>query len=68
MWSRVHELSDAQLTAFTPEKNLVLIRSGPTSYGTIIFGKFEIPNFKDELGKGFIHVRCVCRLIGLRGT
>lgn len=62
MWSRAHGLSDHQLTAFTAEKDLVLIRSGPTSYGTILLGKFQIPDFQDDLGKGYIHVRYASRI------
>jgi hypothetical protein len=44
-----------------------------TAYGTIIFGKIRIPEIKDDLGEGYIHVRIhdppdrvrirVCRLI-----
>jgi len=57
MWSRAAHLSDAELVAFTIEKDLVEIRSGPTSYGTIILGKIRLPAIKDDEGEGFIHVR-----------
>lgn len=33
------------------------VRSGATSYGTIIFGKIRIPAVNDAQGAGFIHVR-----------
>lgn len=59
MWSRVAGLSDEQLVSFTLEKDLVEVRSGPTSYGTIILGKIRIPAVNDDLGEGFIHVRYV---------
>ena len=35
------------------------IRSGPTSYGEIVFGKIRIPAINDEEGEGFVHVRYV---------
>ncbi|EIN11847.1 hypothetical protein PUNSTDRAFT_63583, partial [Punctularia strigosozonata HHB-11173 SS5] len=57
MWKRAAGLSDHDLTNFTLENDLVLVRSAPTSYGTIILGKIRIPAIKDELGEGFIHVR-----------
>ncbi|KZV73283.1 hypothetical protein PENSPDRAFT_750231 [Peniophora sp. CONT] len=57
MWSRAAGLSDEQLVDFTLEKDLVEVRSGPTSYGTIILGKIRIPAVNDDLGEGFIHVR-----------
>jgi hypothetical protein len=53
MWSRAVGVSDVELTAFDLNQDLVAIRSGPTSYGTIIFGKIRIPAIAD----GFIHVR-----------
>jgi len=57
MWSRADGLSDEELTAFDLKKDLVLCRSGATSYGTIIFGKIRIPAVHDEEGEGFVHVR-----------
>lgn len=57
MWSRAAGLSDKKLTAFTIEDDLVEIRAGVVSYGTILFGKIRIPAVNDELGEGFIHVR-----------
>lgn len=59
MWSRASGLSDSELVDFSIEKDLVQVRSGPTSYGTIIFGKIRIPKINDEEGEGFVHVRCV---------
>jgi hypothetical protein len=63
MWSRAANLTDHQLTDFHLEKDLVLVRSSPTSYGTILLGKLRIPAINDELGEGFIHVRCVVNLV-----
>ncbi|KAI0066092.1 hypothetical protein BV25DRAFT_1849665 [Artomyces pyxidatus] len=57
MWSRAASLSDAELTTFNLNHDLVEIRSGPTSYGTILLGKIRIPAVHDDLGEGFIHVR-----------
>ncbi|VDC07720.1 unnamed protein product [Peniophora sp. CBMAI 1063] len=57
MWSRAAGLSDEQLVDFSLEKDLVEVRSGPTSYGTIVLGKIRIPAVNDDLGEGFIHVR-----------
>ncbi|KAG1716415.1 hypothetical protein ID866_767 [Astraeus odoratus] len=57
MWSRANGLSDEELTSFTVEDDLVEIRTGAVSYGTLIFGKVRIPAVRDELGEGFIHVR-----------
>lgn len=57
MWSRAAELSDSQLESFTID-DLVQVRSGPTSYGTIILGKFRIPGINDAEGAGYVHVRC----------
>ncbi|KAF9222572.1 hypothetical protein BS17DRAFT_783058 [Gyrodon lividus] len=57
MWSRAAGLSDEQLVNFSIEKDLVQVRSGVVSYGTIIFGKIRIPAVNDELGNGYIHVR-----------
>ncbi|KAF9263341.1 hypothetical protein L218DRAFT_973148 [Marasmius fiardii PR-910] len=57
MWSRAQDLTDQQLVDFELEKDLVLVRSGPTTYGTIILGKIRIPAVEDVEGEGFIHVR-----------
>ncbi|KAJ8509074.1 hypothetical protein ONZ45_g8721 [Pleurotus djamor] len=57
MWSRASGLSNEELVAFTMENDLVEVRSGPTSYGTIILGKIRIPAVNDEEGEGFVHVR-----------
>lgn len=56
MWARAHGLSDAELVDFDVEKDLVQVRSGSTSYGTIIFGKIKIPAIK-EGGEGYVHAR-----------
>jgi hypothetical protein len=63
MWSRAVGLSDAELTDFTIEQDLIEVRSGAVSYGAIILGKIRIPAVNDELGLGYVHVRCVgqCR-------
>jgi hypothetical protein len=59
MWARTAHLSDDQLAGFHLEKDLVLVSSAVASYGTIILGKIRIPAVNDDLGEGFIHVRCV---------
>jgi len=53
MWFRAAGLSDEELTGFNLKQDLVAVRSGATSYGTIIFGKIRIPAIED----GYIHVR-----------
>ncbi|KAH8929309.1 hypothetical protein BT69DRAFT_1311218 [Atractiella rhizophila] len=53
MWKRAKGLSDSELTSFKVSKDLVLVRSGPTPYGTVIFGKIKIPALNDA----YIHVR-----------
>lgn len=58
MWHRAVGLSDDELTSFSPNDDLVLVRNGQASYGHIIFGKLRLPAINDELGEGFIHVRC----------
>lgn len=58
MWARAAGVSDHDLTAFEFERDLVAVRSASTSYGTIILGKLRIPAINDELGEGFVHVRC----------
>ena len=62
MWARASGLTNHELVDFSIQKDLVQVRSGGTSYGTIIFGKIRIPAVNDDLGEGFIHVRYVCRL------
>jgi hypothetical protein len=57
MWSRAVGLSDAELTDFTIEQDLIEVRSGAVSYGAIILGKIRIPAVNDELGLGYVHVR-----------
>ncbi|GLB37624.1 hypothetical protein LshimejAT787_0406750 [Lyophyllum shimeji] len=57
MWSRAAGISNEALTDFDLQKDLVEVRSGPTSYGTVIFGKLRIPAINDDLGEGYIHVR-----------
>ncbi|KAG6903079.1 hypothetical protein C0995_006266 [Termitomyces sp. Mi166 len=57
MWSRASDISDDDLVNFDVNVDLVKIRSGSTSYGTVIFGKIRIPAIYDEEGQGFIHVR-----------
>ncbi|KAG7098775.1 hypothetical protein E1B28_000683 [Marasmius oreades] len=47
MWNRAQKLTDQQLVDFKLEKDLVLVRSGPTTYGTIILGKIRIPAVND---------------------
>jgi len=49
--------------SFPSQNDLVEVRSGATSYGTIIFGKIRLPAVKDEQGEGYVHVRCVLLLI-----
>ena len=57
MWSRAAGLTDAELADFNIERDLIVIRSSPTSYGQVILGKLRIPAVKDDLGEGFVHVR-----------
>jgi len=57
MWSRAHGLTDEQLTHFDLSTDLVEVRGGPTTYGTILLGKIRIPAVKDSEGEGFVHVR-----------
>ncbi|KAF9523991.1 hypothetical protein CPB83DRAFT_861893 [Crepidotus variabilis] len=57
MWSRATGLSDAELTSFSIEKDLVEVRSAATTYGTIILGKIRLPAVQDGAGEGFLHVR-----------
>jgi hypothetical protein len=57
MWSRAKGISDAELTNFTIEDDLVEVRSAGTSYGQIILGKIRIPAVNDEEGEGYVHVR-----------
>ncbi|KIJ49611.1 hypothetical protein M422DRAFT_27975 [Sphaerobolus stellatus SS14] len=57
MWSRARGLSDHDLTNFDLEKDLVEVRAGITSYGTILLGKLRIPAVNDAEGEGFVHIR-----------
>lgn len=58
MWARASKVSDAELTNFTIKDDLVEVRAGVTSYGTIVFGKIRIPALTTEAdGEGFVHVR-----------
>lgn len=63
MFSRAIGISDHDLCAFDIEVDLVGIRSGQTSYGTIVFGKLRLPSIQDQLGSGFIHVRLALDLL-----
>ncbi|KZP34732.1 hypothetical protein FIBSPDRAFT_1035708 [Athelia psychrophila] len=54
MWSRVQGITDEELVAFNVAGgDLVLIRNGATSYGTILLGKIKIPAVEDA----YVHVR-----------
>ena len=57
MWSRASQLSDTELTNFSLYKDLILVSSAATTYGTVILGKIRIPGIKDDQGEGFVHVR-----------
>ncbi|KAF8325897.1 uncharacterized protein EI90DRAFT_3072176, partial [Cantharellus anzutake] len=57
MWARASSLSNEDLVGFDIRKDLVEVRSGPTAYGQILFGRIRIPAVNDELGEGFVHVR-----------
>ena len=57
MWARASGLSDDELANFNIRHDLVLIRSAPTSYGTIVLGKIRLPAVNDQQGDGFVHVR-----------
>ncbi|KAF9653193.1 hypothetical protein BDM02DRAFT_3153386 [Thelephora ganbajun] len=57
MWSRAAHLSDKELTSFHLHKDIVLVSSAATAYGTIILGKIRIPGIDDDQGEGFVHVR-----------
>ena len=58
MWSRASKVSDAQLSDFTIQEDLIEVRAGQTSYGVIILGKIRIPALTtEEEGEGFVHVR-----------
>jgi len=55
MWSRAAGHSDSQLVNFSIEEDLVQVRSGVVSYGTVIFGKIRV--LTDDAGDGYVHVR-----------
>ena len=57
MWSRASQLSDQELKRFSLDKDLVLVSSAATTYGTIVLGKIRIPGINDDQGEGFVHVR-----------
>ena len=57
MWSRASGPSNEELTSFSLDKDLVLVSSAATTYGTIILGKIRIPRINDDQGGGFVHVR-----------
>lgn len=63
MWARAAGLSDAELVDFSLERDLVEVRSAPTSYGSIILGKIRIPAVNDSEGAGYVHVRCVVHVL-----
>ncbi|KIO20116.1 hypothetical protein M407DRAFT_245951 [Tulasnella calospora MUT 4182] len=56
MWSRASGISDDQLIDdIDLERDLVLVRSGETTYGVILLGKIKVGTNDNE--DGFIHVR-----------
>ncbi len=56
MWSRATGLTDHQLIGeIDLKEDLILVRSGLTSYGTIILGKIKVGTNDNE--PGYIHVR-----------
>ena len=63
MWARAKSYTDEQLSLFDVGKDLVQVRSAPTPYGSIIFGKIRIPAIVDEQGEAFVHVRYVPGLL-----
>lgn len=55
MYESVSSISDADLATFDVKKgDLVGVRAGSVSYGTIIFGKIRLPKAGPD---AFIHVR-----------
>lgn len=56
MWSRASGISDDQLIGdIDLDRDLVLVRSGETTYGIILLGKIKVGTNDDK--DGFIHVR-----------
>ncbi|KAG8873470.1 hypothetical protein FRB98_009009 [Tulasnella sp. 332] len=56
MWSRATGISDHDLVGnIDLQQDLVEVRSGDVSYGTIIFGKLRVGTNDDE--EGFVHIR-----------
>ncbi|KAG8894059.1 hypothetical protein FRB99_001547, partial [Tulasnella sp. 403] len=56
MWARASGLSDQELVGeINLERDLVLVRSGATSYGTIVLGKLRVGTADGK--EGFVHVR-----------
>lgn len=61
MWSRASGIDDHALVGgIDLKKDLVLVRSGATSYGQIILGKLRVGTNDGE--EGFVHVRYGCKL------
>lgn len=55
MYESVSSVSDADLASFDVKKgDLVAVRAGTVSYGTIIFGKIRLPKAGSD---AYIHVR-----------
>jgi len=56
MWARAASLpDDAFVGNIDLTNDLVEVRSGPTSYGRIVFGKIRVGT--SDGGEGFVHVR-----------
>lgn len=56
MWKRASGISDDQLIGdIELERDLVLVRSGETTYGLILLGKIRVGTNDNQ--QGFIHVR-----------
>ncbi|CEH12236.1 hypothetical protein CBOM_00231 [Ceraceosorus bombacis] len=54
MYSKVSGVSDEDLSSFSSSKDLVAVRAGAVSYGTIIFGKIRLAKAGND---AYIHVR-----------
>lgn len=58
MWARATGISDHQLIGdINLERDLVLVRSGETTYGRILLGKLRVGTNDNDAG--YIHVRYV---------
>ncbi|KAG9029260.1 hypothetical protein FRB95_005534 [Tulasnella sp. JGI-2019a] len=56
MWSRATGITNHQLVGeIDLERDLVEVRAGEVSYGTIIFGKMKVGTNDDQ--EGFVHIR-----------